>query len=91
MPRPGIRLSDSQELLHHAEELGESAMRGTKQMWSGFVDFALQDNVLEVAVGLMLVAAVLSPFPSISPLSWRFFSPLSDLISGLSSAPHFSG
>ena len=45
-----IRLEDSEEMLQHAsEEAGKKA----KKMWSGFQDFALQDNVLEVAVGLM--------------------------------------
>jgi large conductance mechanosensitive channel len=45
-----IRLEDSQELLSHG---GEVVVGGTKRMWQGFADFALQDNVLEVAVGLM--------------------------------------
>lgn len=47
-----IRLEDSQELLERA---GEEVVGGAKKMWEGFTDFALQDNVLEVAVGLMLV------------------------------------
>jgi large conductance mechanosensitive channel len=45
-----IRLEDSTELLQHA---GEEFVGGVKGMWEGFTDFALQDNVLEVAVGLM--------------------------------------
>jgi large conductance mechanosensitive channel len=47
-----IRLEDSGELLEHA---GHEVSTRAKRMWSGFADFALQDNVLEVAVGLMYV------------------------------------
>jgi len=45
-----IRLEDSQELLSQG---GGVVIGGAKRMWHGFADFALQDNVLEVAVGLM--------------------------------------
>ncbi|EHK97925.1 hypothetical protein M7I_6265 [Glarea lozoyensis 74030] len=45
-----IRLEDSTELLHQASD---QFVGGVKGMWEGFTDFALQDNVLEVAVGLM--------------------------------------
>ena len=45
-----IRLEDGGELLEHA---GHEVTIRAKRMWSGFADFALQDNVLEVAVGLM--------------------------------------
>jgi large conductance mechanosensitive channel len=45
-----IRLEDSGEMLEHA---GHEVTTRAKRMWSGFADFALQDNVLEVAVGLM--------------------------------------
>lgn len=45
-----IRLEDSQELLNHG---GEIVVSGARRMWEGFADFALQDNVIEVAVGLM--------------------------------------
>ncbi|RDL38676.1 uncharacterized protein BP5553_03016 [Venustampulla echinocandica] len=51
---PRIRLEDSQELLQQA---GEGVVGGAKKMWEGFTDFALQDNVLEVAVGLIIAAA----------------------------------
>ncbi|KAF4632541.1 hypothetical protein G7Y89_g5588 [Cudoniella acicularis] len=51
---PRIRLEDSTELLQHA---GEEVVGGAKRMWEGFTDFALQDNVLEVAVGLIIAAA----------------------------------
>lgn len=52
-----IRLEDSGELLEHA---GHEVTTRAKRMWSGFADFALQDNVLEVAVGLMYVTIVLN-------------------------------
>ena len=52
-----IRLEDGQELLEQgleaAGDLGETAGKGVKRFWSGFSDFALQENVLQVAVGLM--------------------------------------
>jgi hypothetical protein len=41
-----IRLEDGSEIVHNAAG-------GVREMWEGFTDFALQDNVLEVAVGLM--------------------------------------
>jgi hypothetical protein len=47
-----IRLENSGELLEHA---GQEVTTRAKRMWSGFADFALQDNVLEVALGLMCV------------------------------------
>jgi hypothetical protein len=53
--RPRIRLEDSQELLHHAGEFGEEVVERGKNLWHGFTDWALQDNILEVAVGLMFV------------------------------------
>lgn len=59
-----IRLEDGQEYLENGQELldqgleaagemGEQAQRGVKRFWDGFSDFALQENVLQVAVGLM--------------------------------------
>lgn len=39
-----------QHLLANAEAQLSSQVRG---MWAGFLGFALRDNVLEVAVGLM--------------------------------------
>lgn len=44
------RLVDDGEALLQA---GHEAGRRVKRTWDGFVDFALRDNVLEVAVGLM--------------------------------------
>ena len=44
------RLDDSEEALLHA---GRDAKNRAQRAWDGFSDFALRDNVLEVAVGLM--------------------------------------
>ena len=44
------RLDDGREALLNAS--GDTRKR-VKRAWDGFSDFALQDNVLEVAVGLM--------------------------------------
>ena len=35
------------------QETESNVQRKVKSVWSGFTDFALRDNVLEVAVGLM--------------------------------------
>ncbi|TAQ87214.1 hypothetical protein B7494_g4458 [Chlorociboria aeruginascens] len=45
---------ETQESLLHA---GEDVRRAGKKFWDGFSSFALQDNVLEVAVGLIIAAA----------------------------------
>ena len=45
-----ITLDGNQELFHDA---GDEIVGGAKRMWEGFTEFALQDKVLEVAVGLM--------------------------------------
>lgn len=51
---PNIELNDSsQRLLSSTQEVGQSAKTRSQRFWNGFKDFALQDNVLEVAVGLM--------------------------------------
>ena len=44
------RLDDSRGSLMHA---GDEIERRAKRAWGSFSDFALRDNVLEVAVGLM--------------------------------------
>jgi len=47
---PNLVSEDSREsLLHTRDQVQKKARR----IWDGFSDFALQDNVLEVAVGLM--------------------------------------
>ena len=50
MPRLDDTLDDTREALIHAEEETEVRVR---RFWDGFTDFALRDNILEVAVGLM--------------------------------------
>jgi large conductance mechanosensitive channel len=47
---PQLGLDESRESLMRA---GEGVHRRAKRLWDGFTDFAVQDNVLEVAVGLM--------------------------------------
>jgi len=42
--------NDARTNLLHAED---QFARKIKTFWSGFLDFALRDNVLEVAFGLM--------------------------------------
>lgn len=49
---PGIRLEDSREIFNDA---GEIVHKGARRLWDGFSDFALQENVIGVAVGLMYV------------------------------------
>ncbi len=44
------RLDDTQESLLRTEEQAEVRV---KRFWDGFTDFALRDNILEIAVGLM--------------------------------------
>lgn len=48
------RLDDSGEALLHA---GSDASKRVKRVWDDFTDFLLSDNVLEVAVGLIIAAA----------------------------------
>lgn len=45
-----VDLDDARDAL---VESGEVVEKQAKRFWNGFLDFALQDNVLEVAVGLM--------------------------------------
>jgi large conductance mechanosensitive channel len=45
-------LEDSRETLLH---LGYDATDRVRHAWEGFVDFAMRENVLEVAIGLMYV------------------------------------
>jgi len=47
----------SDRLLHEGQKVKTRASR----FWHGFADFALQDNVLEVAVGLMYVFSLQTP------------------------------
>ncbi|MCJ1241698.1 hypothetical protein MMC14_009704 [Varicellaria rhodocarpa] len=48
------QLDESGEALLNA---GRGAHKRAKDAWEGFSDFALRDNVLEIAVGLILASA----------------------------------
>ena len=57
------QLDDSGEALLNA---GRSAHNRAKEAWEGLSDFALRDNVLEIAVGLMYGLIPLRPFSAFS-------------------------
>ena len=46
-------MSALDETRTHLLSAGQKASHRASSAWSGFSNFALQDNVLEVAVGLM--------------------------------------
>ncbi|EAW12262.1 MscL family protein [Aspergillus clavatus NRRL 1] len=48
------RLDDSTEALLRA---GQTAQNSVKRVWDGFLNFAVRDNVLEVALGLIIAQA----------------------------------
>lgn len=62
-PRPGVAnsfltmrgLDDSTEVILR---VGQSAGQRVRHAWEGFVNFAARDNVLEVALGLMLDSSI---------------------------------
>ncbi|TFK56338.1 ion channel [Heliocybe sulcata] len=45
---------DTRQTLLHGEQ---TVAKRVKSVWNGFTEFALRDNVLEVAVGLMIASA----------------------------------
>lgn len=51
---PAHSLDESREALLHA---GEDAYKRTRSFFEGFTDWVLQDNVLEVALGLIIASA----------------------------------
>ncbi|KAM0796803.1 ion channel [Usnea florida] len=51
---PQLEVDDTRQ---HLLQAGQKAKTRASRFWNGFSDFALQDNVLEVAVGLILAAA----------------------------------
>lgn len=53
-------LDDSTEVILR---VGQSAGERVRHAWEGFVNFAARDNVLEVALGLMLVSRLHFPRP----------------------------
>jgi large conductance mechanosensitive channel len=50
---PRLQDDDDDSHDHMLQDVREDVTRRAKRIWAGFSDFALQDNVLEVAVGLM--------------------------------------
>jgi hypothetical protein len=56
--RVGEFLDDSREFLQDGVEV---VGKGAAKLWHGFSSFAIQDNVLEVAVGLMSVVYIYTP------------------------------
>ena len=75
------RLDDTNE---HLMGAGRKAKTTVSRFWDGFSDFVLQDNVLEVAVGLIIAAAfttvvksfvsdIISPVLSLLPFIDRNF------------------
>lgn len=46
-------MPDLDEARSHLLSSGQKASQRASSAWNGFSNFALQDNVLEVAVGLM--------------------------------------
>jgi hypothetical protein len=56
-PKMPIRLEDGREFIEDGrefiEDAGQEVGKRARRFWHGFSSFALQDNVLEVAVGLM--------------------------------------
>lgn len=55
MPRPRLNAFDSSEPLLRTTNAANAARRHITGFWEGFVDFAFNDNVLHVAIGLMYV------------------------------------
>ncbi|KAH8656622.1 putative ion channel [Tricladium varicosporioides] len=92
---PRIRLEDSTDLLR---DVGDEVVERGKRMWEGFTDFAMQDNVLEVAVGLIIAAAfttVVTSFVSeilLPPLSLLPFvhRNLDEKFAVLKKGPHYN-
>jgi len=88
-------LDESREALLHA---GEDARARVARFWDGFTDFALRDNVLEVAVGLIIAAAftkvvnsltsdLLLPIISLLPFLRRNFN---EKFAVLRRGPHYT-
>lgn len=65
------RLADSSD-----DEETSLLARGShraRRLWAGFVDFAMQGNILEIAFGLMLVTSPTNLSCSLSPSPFFFF------------------
>ncbi|MCJ1253721.1 hypothetical protein MMC24_001533 [Lignoscripta atroalba] len=89
------QLDDSGEALRQA---GRDAHQRARRAWDGFSDFALRDNVLEVAVGLILAAAFTSVVTSfvtdivLPPISLLPFinKNLNEKFAVLRAGPHYA-
>lgn len=55
MPRPTLDFSGAQAASEPLLRTTHAARRHITGFWDGFVDFAFNDNVLHVAIGLMFV------------------------------------
>ncbi len=73
-PRTGNPFIDEEDL-HDDDNVFEVGERAIKHVWGGFIDFALQGNILEIAFGLIIAAsftAIVNSFVSdilLPPLS----------------------
>lgn len=56
MPPPSSDMADDSGSEDERQSLLRSGTRRARQVWVGFIDFAFQGNVLEIAFGLMLVS-----------------------------------
>ena len=62
------------ESADETDTLLERSRHKVKRLWNGFVDFAFEGNVLQIAFGLMCVSLSL-PLPSfltLAQLDWDF-------------------
>ena len=62
-PRPDNTHNDGYESDSSDDNFFEEGARRVRSVWRGFIDFAFQGNVLEIAFGLMYV---LASFPSLT-------------------------
>ncbi|TGO13486.1 hypothetical protein BTUL_0069g00530 [Botrytis tulipae] len=99
MPRPLLNAFDSSEPLLRTTNAANAARRHITGFWEGFVDFAFNDNVLHVAIGLIiaqsftalitsLVSSVLLPPLSLLPFLNKN---LEEKFAVLRPGPHYDG
>ncbi|KAF7960144.1 hypothetical protein EAE96_001743 [Botrytis aclada] len=99
MPRPRLTAFDSSEPLLRTTNAANAARRHITGFWEGFVDFAFNDNVLHVAIGLIiaqsftalitsLVSSVLLPPLSLLPFLNKN---LEEKFAVLRPGPHYDG
>ncbi|KAH8811582.1 putative ion channel [Xylogone sp. PMI_703] len=97
MPSASTRREDSRELLIQVGEFGETVHKRGRKMLDSFLDFVIQDNVLEVAMGLILAAGfttIVTSFvsdillPPISLLPFMYKN-LDEKFAVIKKGPHF--